>query len=170
MSGRGLLQISPCRSSLQQNSCVHQTCSHQGPAFPGKECTTFPCSRDLPEMDLLLSFVVIINESDWSSFTSLQVYLRWRFPSRMPEGCLCPRSAAGRKRCLPTTLCLPVPTSTQVLLLPGCCWAVRCLCTPLVHTCTLAECVFNSGADLLSSWAAAGLQGCPLVSSHGACL
>ena len=36
----------------------------------------FPCSRDLPETDALLSFIVIIHELDWSSFTSLQGYLR----------------------------------------------------------------------------------------------
>lgn len=94
MSGRCLLGISPCRSSLQPNSCIHQTRSHQGPVFPGNECTSFPCSRDLPETDPLLSFIIVISESDWSSFTSLLGYFRWGFPSWLLEGCLPPRSAS----------------------------------------------------------------------------
>lgn len=88
---------------------MYRTCSHQGSVFPGKECTSFPCSRDLRETDLLLSFIVIINESDWSSFTSLQGYPRWGFPSWLPEGYLPPWSAAGRKWCLPPPRASPSP-------------------------------------------------------------
>jgi len=125
MSGRDLFWISPCRSSLQQNSCVHQMCSHQGPVFPGQERTSFPCSRDLPETDPLLSSLVIINESDWSSFTSLQGYLRWGFPPWLPESHLPPRSAAGHDWCPPQHPMPPCPhkqtrTVTPWMLVVGC--------------------------------------------------
>lgn len=76
----------------------------------------------------------------------------------------------GCKWWLPTTPCLPVTTSTHAHSLSGCWWAASFLCTPLVCTCTPAERVFNSGADLLGSSAAAGLRGCLFVSSRGACL
>lgn len=140
MSGRGFFWISPCRSSLQRAGCMQQTCSHRVSFFPGNKCTSFPCSRDT-----LLCFVIIINESAGSSFTSLQGYLRWGFPSQLQR-------AAGP---LGVPLQHPVPpyphkqTPAPAPRLPGRLWATSAPCW-VTHTLLLSPCLVQERISLLA--------------------
>lgn len=109
--------------------------------------------RDRPA----LSFTIIRNEADWSSFMSL----RGAFPLGSQRGaCLpgAPLGTHGASLSPQADVCSPLAAADG---LPAV--SAHCCC---VHV--LLPSVFNSEADLLGSLATAEQRRYPFVSSHGA--